>query len=346
MENNAGPGGCMAKMDSAGPVAFVLSGGANLGAAQAGMLEALLDAGIVPDLLVGTSIGAANAAFMAAGPTSDRARALSDLWRRLSVEEIFPLDAAQVTRAILAGGLFSPAPLRRMLEREIPFRLIEEAATPLRIVATRCEPRADGPYSLRSMAAGLDRLARQGTEPLRLAVARFDRTVEAAVEAAAIPLRIVATAFERRTEEVFAAGPVLDALLASSALPLVYPPYRLGDHVYVDGGLSEYVPLQPAFEAGARTIYVLSLRSARDGTDDAHPHRSAVYRSLGNRFLRREARTAAEVQAAHPTVRVVELPGLSVHPSLRDFSCLGDLIDQARREVEEFLDRGLMGPAA
>ena len=84
-------------------MAFVLSGGANLGAAQAGMLEALLGAGIVPDLLVGTSIGAVNAAFMAAGPTLDRARALSEVWRRLSAEEFFPLRAAQVTRAILSA---------------------------------------------------------------------------------------------------------------------------------------------------------------------------------------------------------------------------------------------------
>ena len=335
-------GAATTKTDSDGPVAFVLSGGASLGAAQAGMLEALLEAGIVPDLLVGTSIGAVNAAFMAAGPTPDRARALSEIWRRLSAEEIFPLRAAQVTRAILAGGLFSPAPLRRMLEREIPFRLIEEAVTPLRIVATRCERRADGSRSLRFLAAGLDRRAGQARAQLRLAVAKLDRTVETA----AIPLRIVATAFERRSEEVFASGPVLDALLASSALPLVYPPYRLGDHVYVDGGLSEYVPLQPALEAGAGTIYVLSLQAARDASADDHRARSALYRSLGNRFWRRESLTAAAAQAAHPTIRVVELPALSVRPGLRDFSRLGDLIDQARREAEEFLASGIMGPAA
>jgi NTE family protein len=326
-------------------VAFVLSGGANLGAAQAGMLEALLGAGIVPDLLVGTSIGAVNAAFMAAGPSPDRARALSDVWRRLSAEEFFPLHAAQVTRALLAGGLFSPAPLRRMLEREIPFRLIEQAATPLRIVATRCERRADGPHSLRSMAAGLDRRAGQVAVPLRHAVERLDRTVETA----GIPLRIMATAFERRAEEVFAAGPVLDALLASSALPLVFPPHRIDGNVYVDGALSEYVPLLPALEAGARTIYVLSLRSAvqgKDATGDDHRLRSGVYRSLGNRFWRRESLTAAQAQAAHPTVRVVELPGLSVHPGLRDFSHLGDLIEQARHEAEAFLARGAIGPAA
>ena len=335
-------GAATTKTDSDGPVAFVLSGGANLGAAQAGMLEALLDAGIVPDLLVGTSIGAVNAAFMAAGPTPDRARALSEVWRRLSAEEIFPLRAAEVTRAILSGGLFSPAPLRRMLEREIPFRLIEEAATPLRIVATRCERRTDGSSALRFLVAGLDGRAGQARAQLRLAVAKLDRTVETAT----IPLRIVATAFERRSEEVFAAGPVLDALLASSALPLVYPPYRLGDHLYVDGGLSEYVPLQPALEAGAGTIYVLSLQAAGQASADDVRARSALYRSLGNRFWRREGLSAAAARAAHPTIRVVELPPLSVRPGLRDFSLLGDLIDQARRGVEEFLATGTMGPAA
>jgi NTE family protein len=59
--------------------AFVLSGGANRGSVQAGMLEALLDAGIRPDLLVGESIGAANAAFLAADPSPEQARRLSAL---------------------------------------------------------------------------------------------------------------------------------------------------------------------------------------------------------------------------------------------------------------------------
>ncbi len=51
--------------------AFVLSGGGNLGSVQAGMLEALLDTDVRPDILVGTSIGAANAAFIAADPSLD-----------------------------------------------------------------------------------------------------------------------------------------------------------------------------------------------------------------------------------------------------------------------------------
>lgn len=120
--------------------AFVLSGGANLGAEQAGMLEALLEAGIRPDVLVGTSIGAANAAFLAADPTLLRARALSALWRHVRSSDVFPINPLRIARTMLRGGaLFPTDPFRRLIEREIPYRRIEDARVPLRIVATRFE---------------------------------------------------------------------------------------------------------------------------------------------------------------------------------------------------------------
>src|SRR5437879_6147275 len=168
------------------------------------MLEALLTAGVTPHILVGTSIGSVNAAFLAADPSAERARELSALWRRLSAEEFFPLSPALVARALLRGAVFSPEPLRRLIEREIPYRRVEEAAVPLRVVATRCERRAGRPAaSLRGVAAGLDRRAGRAAVPLRLAASRLGRTVEQA----GIPLRIVRTRFERRTEVLFAEGP-------------------------------------------------------------------------------------------------------------------------------------------
>jgi NTE family protein len=67
MPINAGLGAILA--DHLGmTVAFVLSGGASLGACQAGMLTALYESGIEPDLLVGTSVGAINAAFVSSRP--------------------------------------------------------------------------------------------------------------------------------------------------------------------------------------------------------------------------------------------------------------------------------------
>ena len=150
--------------------AFVLSGGANRGSVQAGMLEALLDAGIRPDLPVGKSIGAANAAFLAADPSPEQARRLSALWRRVQPHDVFPINPLRMARALVCGtGLFPTTGLRRLLQRELPCQTIQQAAAPLRIVAARLE---DG----------------------------------AAV--------------------VFDAGPVVDAVLASAALPGIFPPHR------------------------------------------------------------------------------------------------------------------------
>jgi NTE family protein len=87
--------------------AFVLSGGANRGSVQAGMLEALLDAGIRPDLLVGESIGAANAAFLAADPSPEQARRLSALRRRVQPHQVFPSTrCAWRGRSSTAPGCF------------------------------------------------------------------------------------------------------------------------------------------------------------------------------------------------------------------------------------------------
>jgi NTE family protein len=67
------------------PVAFVLSGGASLGASRAGMVQALYEHGVRPDLLVSTSGGVINAAFLASRPPTPSAAAdLRRVWRRLS----------------------------------------------------------------------------------------------------------------------------------------------------------------------------------------------------------------------------------------------------------------------
>src|SRR4030081_303660 len=70
-------------------VAYVLGGGGDLGANEVGMLRALLERGILPDLIVGTSIGAINGAAIAAEPTLEMLDRLEDVWRRLGKERIF-----------------------------------------------------------------------------------------------------------------------------------------------------------------------------------------------------------------------------------------------------------------
>ena len=69
--------------------AFIMSGGGTLGSIQVGMLQALLEADIRPDVLAGTSIGAVNAAFLAADPSLERVEALRELWHGVRPRDVF-----------------------------------------------------------------------------------------------------------------------------------------------------------------------------------------------------------------------------------------------------------------
>ena len=74
-------------------VAFVLSGGASLGAIQVGMLRALYERDIAPDLIVGTSAGAFNGAYIASRPqTTVTAESLARIWRSLRRGQVFPVN--------------------------------------------------------------------------------------------------------------------------------------------------------------------------------------------------------------------------------------------------------------
>src|SRR4051794_18105751 len=70
--------------------AFVLSGGASLGAVQVGMLKALFEAGIRPTSIIGTSVGAVNGAFLGGDPTDAGIVRLEHVWRKISRSDIFP----------------------------------------------------------------------------------------------------------------------------------------------------------------------------------------------------------------------------------------------------------------
>ena len=71
--------------------AFVLTGGGSLGAVHAGMLQALFERDIAADIVVGTSAGAINGAFIASRPqVPATAMDLGDIWRKLRRQDIFP----------------------------------------------------------------------------------------------------------------------------------------------------------------------------------------------------------------------------------------------------------------
>jgi NTE family protein len=184
-------------------VAFVLSGGASLGAAHAGMLQALFERDIRPDLLIGTSAGAINAAFVAAHPpTVEAACRLARVWRGLGRGDVFP--ASPVTACLGLLGVRDHAvpsgPLRRTIRRHLTLDRIEDAPTPLHIVA------AD---------------ARSGEEVL------------------------------------LSEGPALEAVMASAAIPGVFPAVRWGSRLLVDGGVVNNTPISHAIALGADRVIVL-----------------------------------------------------------------------------------------
>jgi NTE family protein len=118
--------------------AFVLSGGAALGALQVGMLRALYERGIAPDLLVGTSAGAMNAAFVASRPqTVTTANQLARAWADMRREEIFPMDLGTLFSGVSSrhDHLVSDRGLRRALSRYLELESLEDAAIPLHLVA-------------------------------------------------------------------------------------------------------------------------------------------------------------------------------------------------------------------
>src|SRR5690242_4801952 len=102
------------------PTAFVFSGGASLGAIQVGMLEALYERGIVPDLIVGTSAGALNGAFIAERPqTVETAHELASVWRGLHRAQVFPLNPLSGALGLIGARrhLVPDFGLRRLVER-------------------------------------------------------------------------------------------------------------------------------------------------------------------------------------------------------------------------------------
>jgi NTE family protein len=119
--------------------AFVLSGGASLGAIQVGMLEALFERGIVPDLIVGASVGAINGAYIAGRePTAETAHALGDIWRGLNRGAIFPINplTGLIGFVGLRSHLVPSGNLRRLIVQHAVFERLENSPVPLHLVVT------------------------------------------------------------------------------------------------------------------------------------------------------------------------------------------------------------------
>lgn len=118
--------------------AFVLSGGGSLGSVQVGMLLGLAEAGISPDLIVGTSVGALNGGWIASRSDVAGIEDLARLWRSLSRQKVFPTNPVHGFLGFVGQrhSLVPDSGLRRLLVDNLQFTRLEQAPIPFHVVAT------------------------------------------------------------------------------------------------------------------------------------------------------------------------------------------------------------------
>ena len=212
-----------------GQTVLVLQGGGALGAYQVGVYEALHEAGIAPQWVIGTSIGAINAALIAGSAPDERIDKLCEFWSRVQNDRFVPgglpawlATAARNSLAVTHGvpAFFSPNPLAFMSPHQ------------------RLGPEAAGYYSV---------------EPLR-------RTLEELVDFTQLNTggtRITVGASSVRTAEMryFDSRDMpisVDHILASGALPPGFPPVRIDGELYWDGGILSNTPVEVVFDDNPR----------------------------------------------------------------------------------------------
>lgn len=266
------------------PIAFVLSGGGSFGAIQVGMLRALYERGIVPDLVVGSSGGAINAAFIASRPqTVQTADDLGGVWRGLRRGHVFPLNPLTGLLGFLGSRdhLVPDSGLRRLISRHIGRVRLEDMPLPLHLVAV-------------DVITG---------EELRLS-----------------------------------AGPAVDAVMASAAIPAVLPPVRWEDRELMDGGVANDTPISHAVELGAREIYALPAGHACALEESP---RGALAMGLHALSLLMHRRLIDDLARYKDQATLVVLPPpcpLAIQPI--DFGHADALIARAYADAGEFLDGG------
>ncbi len=117
--------------------AFVFAGGGSLGAVQVGMLRELMRHGLDADFVVGSSVGALNAAYFASAPNAAGVEELGRIWRGLRRHDVFPVTLRSLLRFVAGEGhLIDPSNLRSLVERHVPFLNLEDAAIPVHVIAT------------------------------------------------------------------------------------------------------------------------------------------------------------------------------------------------------------------
>jgi NTE family protein len=157
------------------------------------------------------------------------------------------------------------------------------------------------------------------------------------LEEAEIPLEVVTTSLTDGQERWIVRGPVVEAVLASTAIPAILPPVVIDGDVLIDGGVVNNVPIGRPIAAGAARVYVLLCGPLHFSPPVP---RRPVESVLTAFFVAIHARFARELSAIPEGVEVVVFSGGGgPGAEYRDFSASGELIDAGRAEVASVLDR-------
>ena len=265
------------------PLAFALSGGGAFGAVQVGMLQALRDRSVEPDLIVGASVGALHGALLASGEPNAVDR-LAALWPAMNRRTIFGGRRAMIRSLLATRTLSNPDRLGRLIDEELPGRVIEGLPIPFAAVAT-------------------DALT---GEP-----------------------------------ELVSSGSVKTALLASAAIPGVFPPVEIHGRSFVDGGIAANVPIRQAIAFGARSV--VSLDASPQLLTSRVPTTFAASLLHSATLMVRNQRSHAIDEIAH-RYPIVQMPSATPpdHGSF-NFDHTEMLIVESYRRSLEALDRWAAG---
>ena len=231
-------------------IGLVLTGGGARGAYQAGVMQGIAqiadDMGIASpfSIITGNSAGALNAAYMAA--YSDRLRRASTrlrrMWDTLSTEQIFHVDAFSMTKLglrwiweLTTGGLDQEKKVRALLDTSPLRHLIKERLPIDRIWQNMCN------HSLDALAITAVNYSTGGSRT-------FFQSIDMQDE------------WHRSRRDSERTQLTADHIMASTAIPLLFPPVKIGDHYYGDGSLRNYTPMSPAIKLGADKLLVIGVR--------------------------------------------------------------------------------------
>ncbi|MFZ3183972.1 MAG: patatin-like phospholipase family protein [Pseudomonas sp.] len=263
--------------------ALVLAGGGSLGAVQVGMLQALAEARLHFDLVVGASVGAINGAHFASKPSPEGVAELANIWCGLAQQDIFPFSLLGATRALLQrrGHILNNDGLRQMILSALPVSRFEDCKLPLHVVTT-------------DLLSGAEVLQSQGD--------------------------------------------LLNALLASAAIPLVYPAIEIDGHLLMDGGVASNTPIASAVALGAKRIVVLPTGF---GCACKAPPKGFVALALHtlNLMSMRQLVRDIELHAANAEIHVAA-PLCPLGVSVFDFTQTRNLIERAHQQTQAWLVAG------